>query len=164
MVLVAAGEFTSMKHAPALGAALCVAALFTPVARAQTNLYVGSNSSGVMTDFTSGTNAYDNTFVGYDPGADSNTLNVLNTNTVLTNSGNLTVGGSISGNSLVTSNGGTVQSSTAGRIGEISFASNNSVLVTGTNSRWNLDGSVLLGDSSSEPHPNLRLTAKTYIP
>ena len=77
------------KNIPALAAALCVAVLFTPVAHAQENLYVGSNSSGVTTDFTSGTNAYANTYVGYDPGADSNTLNVLNTNTVLTNSGSL---------------------------------------------------------------------------
>ena len=67
-----------MKNIPALAAVLCAAALLVPVARAQ-DLHVGSNSSGVTTNFTSGTNAYDNTFVGYDPGADSNTLNVLNT-------------------------------------------------------------------------------------
>ena len=63
-----------MKKTTRLAAALCATALFTPLSRAQENLYVGSNSSGVTTDFTSGTNAYDNTFVGFDPGANASTL------------------------------------------------------------------------------------------
>ena len=133
-----------MKNIPALAAALCVAVLFTPVAHAQ-NLYVGSNSSGVTTDFTSGTNAYASTFVGYDPGADSNTLNVLNTNTVLTNSGNLTVGGSGSGNSLVISNEGQVANNGVTIIGNSNTSSHNSVLVTGSNSLLSNGNWLVLG-------------------
>ena len=56
-VLVAAGEFTPMKHTPALGAALCAALLFTPLVRAQTDLYVGSNTPANTLDFTNGTNS-----------------------------------------------------------------------------------------------------------
>jgi hypothetical protein len=56
-VLVAAGENTPMKHPLALGAALCAALLFTPLGRAQTDLYVGSNTPFNTLDFTNGTNA-----------------------------------------------------------------------------------------------------------
>ena len=127
-------------------AALCAALLFTPLVRAQTDLYVGSNSSGVTTNFTSGTNAYENTFVGYDSGANSNTLNVLNPGTLLTNSGTLVVGRNGAGNSLTISNGGTVWS-LDGRIGSSGGGSNNSALVTGTNSRWTMNGSLLVGQN-----------------
>ncbi len=147
-------------------AALCAVLLFTPRARAQ-DLYVGSNSSGVTTNFTSGTNAYVNTYIGLDPGANANTLNVLNTNTLLTNSGNVYVGdagmsnrltvadgGSVSaaallsvgnignGNSVVITNGGRITSA-GGEIGIQS--SNNSVLVTGSNSVWTNSGSLAVG-------------------
>jgi T5SS/PEP-CTERM-associated repeat protein len=147
-------------------AALCAALLFTPRARAQ-DLYVGSNSSGVTTNFTSGTNAYVNTYIGLNPGANANTLNVLNTNTLLTNSGNVYVGdagmsnrltvadgGSVSaaallsvgnignGNSVVITNGGRITSAS----GEIGIqSSNNSVLVTGSNSVWTNSGSLAVG-------------------
>lgn len=136
-----------MKKTTRLAAALCAAALFTPLSHAQ-DLYVGSNSSGVTTNFTSGTNAYANTFVGYEPGADSNTLNVLNTNTVLTNSGELRVGLGGSGNSLIISNGGTVANG-RGYIGFTNTSSNNSVLVTGSNSLWTNTNRLYVGDSGS---------------
>ena len=126
-----------MTHPLAFCAALCAALLFTPRARAQ-DLYVGSNSSGVTTDFTSGTNAYDNTYIGFDPGADTNTLNVLNTNTLLTNSGGLYVGFEGGSNSMVISNGGTVASA-SGIIGHNS--SNNSVLVT-DGGTWTNSGAI----------------------
>ena len=134
-----------MKQITRLAVAFCAAALFTPLSHAQTNLIVGSNSSGVTTDFTSGTNAYANTFVGYEPGANSNTLNVLNTNTLLTNSGELRVGNDGSGNSLVISNAGTVAVASNSYIGYTNTASNNSVLVTGTDSLWTNSGSIVVG-------------------
>ena len=123
-----------MKKSLPLLAALCVAAFFSPVSHAQ-DLYVGSNSSGVTTNFTSGTNPFANTYIGFDPGANSNTLNVLNTNTVLSNSAAVFVGVSGSSNRLVVSNGGKVLDS-FGYIGWETTASNNSVLVSGPGSRW----------------------------
>jgi fibronectin-binding autotransporter adhesin len=123
-----------MKNVPTLAAVLCAAALLVPVARAQ-DLIVGSNSSGVTTNFTSGTNAYFETFVGYDPGADSNALRVFNTDTLLTNSGGLAVGLYGSGNNLVVADGGTV-AGLIGMIGIASTSSNNSVLVIGAGSLW----------------------------
>ncbi len=62
-----------MKKTTRLAAALCATTLFTPLSHAQ-DLYVGSNSSGVTTNFTSGTNAYDHTFVGFGAGANASTL------------------------------------------------------------------------------------------
>ena len=64
-VLVAAGETTSMKYTPALCAALGLGALLTPLARGQTDLYVGSNTPANTLDFTNGTNVYGNTYVGF---------------------------------------------------------------------------------------------------
>jgi len=141
-----------MKKSLLLAAVLCASTLLAPVSRAQ-DLYVGSNSSGVTTNFTSGTNAYDNTYVGYVWGANSNTLNVLNTNTLLTNSGSLVVGLEGSANSLVISNGGTVADDT-GTIGEHvdtgrGPSTNNSVLVTGTNSLWTNSRVLVVGESGS---------------
>jgi len=71
------------------------------------NLYVGSNSSSQSTNFTSGTNSYSNTYVGYvttgsNSLGNSNTLTVTGTGTILTNSANVYVGyanNSIGGNS-----------------------------------------------------------------
>ena len=62
-----------MKKTTRLAAALCATTLFTPLSHAQ-DFIVGSNSSGVTTDFTSGTNAYDHTFVGFGAGANASTL------------------------------------------------------------------------------------------
>ena len=112
------------------------------------NLYVGLNSSDVTTSLTSGTNAYDNTYVGLEAGANANTLNVYNTNTILTNTGKLTVGDSGSGNSLVVSEGGNVLSA-VGNIGNQAIASNNSVLVTGAGSVWTNEGVIHVGVGGS---------------
>jgi T5SS/PEP-CTERM-associated repeat protein len=140
-----------MKKSLLLAAVLCASTLLAPVSRAQ-DLYVGSNSSGVTTNFTSGTNAYDNTYVGYRWFDNSNTLNVLNTNTLLTNSGSLVVGYEGSANSLVISNGGTVADDT-GTIGEKDDfrgpSSNNTVVVTGTNSLWTNSLYLLVGYQGS---------------
>ena len=112
------------------------------------NLYVGSNSSGVTTNFTSGTNYYENTYVGFSPTASNNTLNVSNAGTVLTNYSNLYVGYEGSSNNLVISNGGTV-ANTNGYVGFDGASSNNSVLVTGANSLWTNSGSLTVGIGGS---------------
>ena len=95
-----------MKHAILIAAALCGLVL-VPTARAQ-DLYVGSNTPSNTLDLTNGTNSFVDTYIGFQLGADSNTLNVLNPGTLLTNSGDLFVGYEGSGNSVVISNGGTV--------------------------------------------------------
>ena len=56
------------------------------------DLVVGSNSANVTTNITSGTNAFDNTFIGITVNATNNRLNVLNPGTVLTNSADVFVG------------------------------------------------------------------------
>ena len=125
-----------MKNRPLfLFSATALLTLFTASALRAQNLYVGSNSSSVSTNFTSGTNSYSATYIGVDVGANSNSLSVENTDTVLTNSGVLRVGESGSGNRMVISNGGKVQN-ILGEIGRASTASNNSVVVTGTGSLW----------------------------
>ena len=98
-------------------------------------LIVGDNTSGNTTNISSGTNSFVSTIVGNQTGADNNQLNVFNSGTVLTNSGNLTIGNAGSSNSLVISNEGSVKNST-GFIGDNSTSSNNIVTVTGTNSAW----------------------------
>jgi hypothetical protein len=50
------------------------------------DLYVGSNSSGQITNFSSETYSYENTYVGYNDDASNNLLIVGSTNTLLTNS------------------------------------------------------------------------------
>ena len=125
-----------MKQIPALGAALCAAAFFAPVTPlAAADLIVGNLSGGVTTNFTSGTNSYDNTYVGYSVASSLNTLNVLNSGTLLTSSDYVYVGFQGSSNSLVISNGGTV-ANRSGYISSSAGSSNNSVLVTGSNSLW----------------------------
>ena len=112
------------------------------------NLYVGSNSSGVTTNFTSGTNYYENTYVGFSAAASNNTLSVSGASTVLTNYSNLYVGFQGSGNSLSIADGGTV-ANTNGFIGLDGASSNNSVLVTGANSLWTNSGSLTVGIGGS---------------
>jgi T5SS/PEP-CTERM-associated repeat protein len=99
------------------------------------DLYVGSNSTVPPVSYSSGTNFYNNVYVGYEASASNNQLVVANPGTILTNSGNLYVGFSGSGNSLVVSNGATVASSN-GIIGYSSSSSGNSVLITGNGSLW----------------------------
>ena len=67
------------------------------------DLYVGSNSPGDSTNFSSGTNSYDNTYVGYDASASNNQLTVETIGTFLINSGDLYIGYAGSSNSLVVS-------------------------------------------------------------
>ncbi len=135
-----------MKNTLSIGAALCCAALFTPLSHAQ-DLFVGSNSSGVTTNFTSGTNSYNDTYIGYGAGSYSNKLLVQNSGTLLTNSNLILVGDSgADNNTLVISNGGKVASA-YGTIG--AYSANNSVLVTGTNSLWTNSGEMALAYNTS---------------
>jgi fibronectin-binding autotransporter adhesin len=137
-----------MKHTPALGAALCAALLFTPLARAQTDLYVGSNTPANTLDLTNGTNAYANTYVGFTADASNNALGVYNAGTLLTNSTDLYVGRQGSGNTMTVADGAVVAAVTS-YMGSFAVSSNNSVLVTGTNSMWQNSSALHVGYSGN---------------
>jgi T5SS/PEP-CTERM-associated repeat protein len=76
---------------------------------------------------------------------DGGSLNVTGS---LQNTGDLTVGGTGSGNSLVITNGGTVANS-FGFVGNDASSSNNSVLVTGAGSLWTNSRPLYVGNSGS---------------
>lgn len=127
--------------------ALTIAVGVTPFAGklSAQDLYVGSNTPNNTTNFTSGTNSYANTYVGYTTNASNNLLTVVNSGTLLANSINLYLGYDGSSNSLIISNGGGVVvygnpentngiSTNGVQIGYAVTSSNNSLLVTGPNS------------------------------
>jgi T5SS/PEP-CTERM-associated repeat protein len=121
--------------------------IFSATSRAQ-DLYVGSNSANVTTNFTSGTNLFGITFIGFLEGATNNLLNVSGSSTLLSNSSTLFLGLYGGGNSLVISDGARVANA-AGTIGYTASSSGNSALVTGTNSLWTNSSSVSVGYSGS---------------
>jgi hypothetical protein len=64
-------------------------------------------TKGTSTNFSSGTNSYGSTYVGFtNNGTNGNNLTVANTNTSLSNSSSIYVGKSGYSNSMVISNGG----------------------------------------------------------
>jgi len=78
--------------------------------------------------------ADNNGWIGYNDTASNNRVLVTGSSSIWTNSGDLYIGGSGSGNSLVITNGGTVVVTGSSYGIEIGFTgSNNSVLVSGTN-------------------------------
>jgi len=99
------------------------------------------------TNITSSTN-YANTYIGSNSTASNNLLNVYGSGVVLSNSTNVYVGYAGSSNSLVISNEARVVSS-SGYIGYTNNSSNNSVLVTGTNSAWTNSLALVIGLSGS---------------
>ena len=118
--------------------------IFSATSRAQ-DLYVGSNAANVTTNFTSGTNNFYDTYVGYTTDATNNLLSVSGAGTVLTNTNDLHVGYLGSSNRLVVSNGAQVFSRVVylgygALVQPWLYASNNSMLVTGTNSRLTVRG------------------------
>ncbi len=79
--------------------------------------------------------------------SESNGVVAVN-HSLLQSSGNLFVGNSGAGNSLVISNGGAAYNAT-GYVGFATSASNNSVLVTGTGSVWSNRNDLYVGNSGS---------------
>jgi T5SS/PEP-CTERM-associated repeat protein len=80
--------------------------------------------------------------------ASNNSVLVTGPSSIWTNSGTLYVGNYGSGNSLVISNGGRVNSSVAD-IGFAATSTGNSVLITGTGSTWSNSGNLTIGDAGS---------------
>ena len=132
-----------MKHIPALMVVLCATSLLTPICRSQ-DLIVGSSSSAETTNITSGTNNFNNTYVGYSADASNNTLNIVNAGTLLSNTEAIYLGYEGSENHLVISNGGTV-ANTSSYVGFFGTSSNNSALVTGVGSFWTSSDSLRFG-------------------
>ena len=93
--------------------------------------------------------------IGYLPGDSNNSVNVVESNSVLSIQGNtpplssVIVGRSGSQNSLTIANGGAVISPSA-YIGEDRSSSSNTVLVSGTGSLWSNNGTIDVGYSGSE--------------
>jgi fibronectin-binding autotransporter adhesin len=101
------------------------------------NLYVGSSGSGNSLVISNGGTVSDGgiatqVFIGANGSSSNNSVLVTGAGSLWTNRGELYVGGSGSGNSLVISNGGTVAFSS----GYIGSTPNNSALVTGAGSLW----------------------------
>ncbi len=135
-----------MKKNQILPVLLCLATAI-PLLAQSSDLYIGSNTSGQTTNFSSGTNLYSNTYVGYDTNASNNSLIVSNAGTLLTNTENLLVGVFGNNNSMAVTDGGMAVASNA-IVGILS--SSNSVLVTGTNTAWSNSGILTIGLFGSE--------------
>ena len=133
------------RHEPLIRTLITIVLLtvFLHHASAQ-DLYVGSNNSGQTTNFSSGTNSYINTYVGYASNSSNNSLTIGNTNTLLTNSGDVYLGDSGPNNSMVISNGGTVSDSN-GWIGYSNSSTGNSALVSDSNSLWSNAADMTVG-------------------
>ena len=136
------------------------------------NVYVGSNSSGQTTNYSSGTNSYLNIydgysgssnsfritngavvndqsgFIGFSNAASKNSALVTGSNASWNNTYGFYVGYSGYGNTMVVSNFGAVNDQ-SGFIGYSNNSSNNSVLVTGGGSLWVNSSALIVGNSGS---------------
>ncbi|MEY3480201.1 MAG: hypothetical protein RIQ71_976 [Verrucomicrobiota bacterium] len=143
-----------MKRSIPFTAVLCAVLLVSVTRGRAQNLYVGSNAANVTTNFTSGTNLFGVTYIGYSTNVTlieptNNVLNVSGSGALLTNTDDFYVGFNGSGNSLVISNGGQVYC-VNGNLGWSENASNNSALVTGTNSKWTVGSYLYVGGRASQ--------------
>jgi T5SS/PEP-CTERM-associated repeat protein len=118
------------------------------------NYLVGSNTLADALLVQNGGALFDKAgFVGYETGSSNNSVLVIDSGSVWSNSFMLTVGYSSGGNSLVISNGGRavsgVDQGPSAYVGFNSSSSNNSVVVTGTGSRWNETFTLFVGCSGA---------------
>jgi len=128
-------------------------AIFTQAVYTGSNLLVGSNHAGSFVDLYTNTSpsnfSYGSTYVGYDAGESNAVLTVANSNSILTNSGDLFVGYLGTSNRMKVATGASVANSN-GWIGWDPGSSNNSVLVTGTDSLWTNNGNLFIGSFGSD--------------
>jgi T5SS/PEP-CTERM-associated repeat protein len=110
--------------------------------------YAGQSNRLVISDggFVSNVNGFDD---GVDPTDAYNSVLVTGSGSRWVNSGNLTFGLAGHDNSLVISDGGIVTVGVDTKIGDLATASNNSVLVTGSNSLWTNTGNLYVGNDGS---------------
>jgi T5SS/PEP-CTERM-associated repeat protein len=82
--------------------------------------------------------------------ASNNTVLVTDTNSAwVTSPYGMYIGETSGGNSLIISNGGLLSSTLYSVIGDTHYANNNLVIVTGTNSVWSNNGSLVIGVAGS---------------
>jgi len=112
------------------------------------NLYVGSNSSSQTTNFTSGTHAYSNTFVGVNAGDSNNLLTIGNAATRLSNSTTIYLGYQGGDNTLIISNAAVLADNYA-YIGRSNSSSNDAAFVTDPGSLWTNGGDLAVGFDGS---------------
>ena len=125
---------------------------FTQAVYSGADLVVGTNHDGRIVDLYTNTSpagfAFSNTYIGYDATESNGVLTVANTDTRLTNSGDLFVGYLGSSNVIKVANGATVANSN-GWVGWDAGASNNTAMVTGIGSLWTNSGNLSIGGSGS---------------
>ncbi len=113
-----------------------------------TNLVVGYGGSGseLLVENT-GTLSSATTYIGWDTNSANNTITVRD-GSVWNNSGDVWVGYGADGNLLTISAAGTNSMTGNAYIGNTNTA-NNQVLVTGTNSLWDVGGNLVIGTGSN---------------
>jgi hypothetical protein len=121
------------------------------------DLLVGWDDSGNKLTITNGGTVKSSQInyggaIGFNVGSSNNSVVVTGSGSSWSNSGDLLLGVSGSGNSMVISNGGTVSNSQVnygGVIGWGGSSSNNSVLVNGNGSSWNNSTNLTIGYDGS---------------
>lgn len=121
-------------------------------ARMANAVVIGSGTGGTATwNILGGTNVASpstTTYIGDSGGGTGiGRVNVSGTSTVWTNTGQLRVGQSSINNSLTISNGAQVYNASLAYLGTAAGSSNNSVLVTGSNSLWSSGDAIYVGNN-----------------
>lgn len=116
--------------------------------------FAGLFGSNGMLGVTSTSNTFStitstDVWIGSDSNSYHNAVTLSGSNTLWNNSGDLYVGTNSYGNSLAIQDGATTLTAGAAFVGTGSFASNNTVSVSGTNSLWQVGGDLNLGGSGS---------------
>jgi len=113
------------------------------------SLYIGDNGSGNQLTISNGAAVTDSAgYIGEISNSFYNAVLVTGSNSVWNHSGGLLVGNNGSGNRLTVSNGAVVRN-TIGNIGNNIGSSNNTVLVTGSNSVWSMSAGLNVGNSGA---------------
>jgi len=115
------------------------------------SLTVGYSGSGNRLSVLNGGTVRDNNYavVGGNTTASGNAVVISGSGSLWTNAANLTLGNGAGGNSLTVSNGGAMAVGGTVEVGYLGTAPNNTVLLTGANSRWNCASDFTLGDGST---------------
>jgi len=117
--------------------------------KSSSSLTVGNGGSGNLLVISNGGVVNDQFgYIGNSSTGSNNTALVTGSNSLWSNSSSLTVGNGGVGNSLMISNGGVVNDQ-SGYIGNSSTGSNNTALVTGSNSLWSNSSSLTVGNGGS---------------